>query len=234
MINQYKITIPKEHWKYLFIQRSILEIIYNLDYSSSEDEVNETAWKVFQEDYLSVRSVMPQNPKNILDIGGGIGVFDTIINDHYFYSIGCDVSPVFHIVDSDSWTIDDTHRQINYGSVDDMATYNNFGATKAIFSENALPEKQYRLYDINKQEFPEEEMDLIYSITSAMWHYPISTYLENLKLKKGGVLILDSRLGDPEIELVNERYRLVKSVYNHYTLTGPKILKGHRYCWVND
>jgi len=227
------IKIPKKHFKWVFLQRSILEIIYKLDSrTATEAEVSEAVTEDFTRDFNTIVKELPDNPKDVLDIGGGVGILDILISEYYDHNVN------IHIVDKDDFKLNHNFRMINYGPESNMGAYNDFNATYEIMEMNGVPKKNIHLYDVDKGEFPEIKMDTILSITSWGWHFPLSVYANQINLKHGGALILDHRLDierdEPEeIKLIDDQFGGRKSCYTHFGYHEPDLKKGERWVWTN-
>ena len=165
-----EIRIPKEHFKWIFLQRSALELKYKLDWkTATEDEVSAAVTEDFLADFKTIEESLPiDGGLDILDIGGGIGIMGILISRHF----GGDVN--IHIVDKDDFKLNHNQRMIDYGSIDTMGAYNNFAATIEVMALNGVDMDRVFLYDTNKGEFPVNGMNAVISITSCGWHYPIS------------------------------------------------------------
>src|SRR5690606_19099196 len=107
-------------------------------------------------------------------------------------------NPVFHLVDLDGISDD-----VRYGFRDNPSNYASLEGTRRFLLRNGLNETQIKTVDIGTQPFPREpKFDLVVSLISWGFHYPVDTYLEDVtsSLAPHGTLILDLRRGSGGIE----------------------------------
>lgn len=77
---------------------------------------------------------------------------------------------------------------------------------------NGVNKKNLALYNAGNDEFPTKQFDLIISLLSWGFHYPIETYLEKAKKIKNGILILDIRNGTDQIETLKDNFNTIKVI----------------------
>jgi SAM-dependent methyltransferase len=137
-----------------------------------------------EEEYLDIKSYLPLKAINILDIGCGIGGIDFFLSKHYN-------SPeiIFYCLDK---TQTDT---IYYGFKEKAAFYNSLDVAREFLSLNGI--KKIHTLSANEANTIEtnEKFDLILSLISWGFHYPVETYLSQAytHLQKGGHMIIDVR-----------------------------------------
>jgi SAM-dependent methyltransferase len=135
-------------------------------------------------EYLDIKNYLPLKAINILDIGCGMGGIDVFLSKHYN-------SPetTFYCLDK---TKTDT---IYYGFKEKAAFYNSLDVAREFLSLNGI-KKIYTLSanDANTIE-TKEKFDLILSLISWGFHYPVETYLLQAytHLREGGHMIIDVR-----------------------------------------
>ena len=78
-------------------------------------------------------------------------------------------------------------------TADKFANYHDFSLAKNLLMLNGVPEKNIITCDIQEQSFPETNFDIVISLLSWGFHYPISTY--EPVMANGGVIICDVRKG---------------------------------------
>ncbi len=128
-------------------------------------------------DYLGSRTI-----ERMVDIGCGNALIDV-----FFWR---DYQPrAIHLVDIEETQV--TH----HGYQSTGAGYANLRAAKALLVANGTPAELVKLTNPQKSKLHESDVDLIISIISAGFHYPIEEYAKfALKaLKPGGVFIFDAR-----------------------------------------
>lgn len=151
--------------------------------------------KDIRNDYLTIKAFLPQKIDSILDIGCGVAGIDILISNHY----GNDID-VFLL---DKTQVDDN---VYYGFEREGSFYNSLQISKKLLELNGINSKRIYLQEAtqdNKIKF--ENVNMAVSLFSWGFHYPISTYLDEVykKLKTNGILISDIRKntnGEKEIK----------------------------------
>ena len=140
--------------------------------------------------YEKIKPFLPEQPEtgriSILDIGSGMGTIDVFLSRHY------DHKAKITLLDR----IGDQLTNIVYGYIPcgkEVSPYNNFDLAKSLLELNGVPTKNIVTHDIDSKPFPRAKYDLVISLLSWGFHYPISTYTPHLK--ENGVIIVDVRKG---------------------------------------
>ena len=145
-------------------------------------------------DMDSLRPVLPQTVRRILDIGCGLAGIDAALYAHY--AVDC---PEVHLVD-----VDRVDRKPVYGyhRADETGAYHSWAATLGFLTDHGVPKHRLAIYDADRGEFPGRQMDLVISLISCGFHYPVQTYLGAILmvLAPAGVCVLDIRKGTDGIE----------------------------------
>lgn len=139
-----------------------------------------------EEEYRSFSATLPANAKNVLDIGCGIAGIDLFLYRHYHGAID------LHLLDKDGTS------EIYYDFEQQGAFYNSLSLARTFLTMNGLPESRVHAYEATRDGFPKHpKFDLVISLISWGFHYPISTYGERVResLAPEGRLILDVRRG---------------------------------------
>lgn len=149
-------------------------------------------------EYLDIKNYLPLKATNILDIGCGIGGIDVFLSKHYN-------SPETTFYCLDKTQTDD----IYYGFKEKAAFYNSLDVAREFLSSNGI-KKIYTLSanDANTIE-TNEKFDLILSLISWGFHYPVETYLSQAyaHLQKGGHLIIDIRKNTMGFDKITSVFR---------------------------
>jgi SAM-dependent methyltransferase len=153
--------------------------------------------KDMQSEYNEIISFLPEKVKNILDIGCGIGGIDVFLSEHYKLE-----EPHFYCLDKTQ--ID----SVFYGFNKIGAFYNSLENTKQFLQLNEIPNINILEADSNYKIPADEKFDLIISLISWGYHFPIDTYLNEVysHLNNGGHLILDIRENTNGIDLLREKF----------------------------
>ena len=110
---------------------------------------------LFLKEIETFKNYLPNSPKNIMDIGCGLGVIDIYLNRIFKNS------PNFFLLDKNR--IDN---KIKYGFSNNYESYNDLSETKNILIANQINLNQINLFDAEKDITIEEEIDLVISLKS--------------------------------------------------------------------
>lgn len=154
-------------------------------------------------EYSDIKNYLPENAINILDIGCGIGGINVFLSKHYN-------SP-----ETTFYCLDKTKTDnIYYGFKEKAAFYNSLDVAKEFLSLNGI-KKVYTLSanDNNTIEI-NEKFDLILSLISWGFHYPVETYLFQAytRLREGGHMIIDVRKNTIGLDKIKSVFGDVKVI----------------------
>lgn len=129
-----------------------------------KNEYNNDMWS----EYISIKDHLPEYAESILDIGCGIGGIDIYLYKHYKNSAN------IYLIDKSA--IDDN---LHYGFKDHGSFYNSLMLTRSFLSKNNVPEERIFVQEANAGNTIEfnQKFDLIISLISWGFHYPVTTYL---------------------------------------------------------
>ena len=151
-----------------------------------------------QGDYKVIRDHLPVKCSKILDVGCGIAGIDIFLYNHYSLN---NIS--FYLLDQSK--VDKT---INYGFGQHGEFYNSLLVARETMIINGVPEVNINLLEANESnEIPmQESANLVLSLISWGFHYPVSTYLNNVYkiLCDKGILIIDIRKGTDGIRYLDK------------------------------
>jgi len=154
-----------------------------------------------QLEYAAMRQWLPARPTAILDVGCGLGGIDILLFDHYQR----DAALHFYLLDRSQM-----EDQITHGYKARAEFYNSFDLAREMLIGNGLPERSLTTVEARDDagiDLP-EPVDLIVSLKSWGFHYPVATYLDRAHelLKPGGRLILDVRKGTDGLEEIEAKF----------------------------
>jgi SAM-dependent methyltransferase len=140
-------------------------------------------------EYQSIREALPRVCRSVLDIGCGVAGIDVLIQRHYG-----DQAVDFFLLDRSEVT-----PSVFYSYQSRGAFYNSLEVARGLMTMNGLPAERIHLLEAT----PENDIkitgtvDLIISLLSWGFHYPLEGYLVRVHelLSADGVLILDVRKG---------------------------------------
>ena len=123
--------------------------------------------ELFLKEIETFRNFLPKSVKNIMDIGCGLGIINIHLNQIY------ENKPNFFLLDKNK--ID---KKIKYGFSSNYESYNDLKETKNLLLENNIENNFINLFDVEKPIVINEKIDLIISLKSMGYHYPLEVYLE--------------------------------------------------------
>lgn len=179
-------------------------LIPYLDTNSTE-ELSNKYHNDLKDGYDKMSDYLPSQADNILDIGCGLGGINLFLNEHY------DGVPNHYLLDKNEMT------EIFYMFNQKAAAYNSLETTEAFLRKNGIEHKKLKTVDISTDEYPlQTDFDLIISLLSWGFHYPVDTYLEDVKksLSNRGVVIIDIRKSTDGMEILNDNFEKVDKIMN--------------------
>jgi SAM-dependent methyltransferase len=144
--------------------------------------VETTLCEFYEYDMALMRPWLPEKAETVLDVGAGIGAIDARLNEIY---------PEAHF-----YLLDRTGLDVEYGQHAEHIYYNSQEAARQLLSWNGVDLERVHMIDATDDyAVPVKEVDLVLSIFSWGWHYPVGTYAEAVgeATKAGGTLIMDVR-----------------------------------------
>lgn len=173
--------------------------------------------KLFNEDfaheYETIRSALPDSCSAILDIGCGVGGIDVLLHRHY-----ADSNLKYYLLDKTQ-----VEKSIWYGFESRGAFYNSLEVARDVLTSNGIPDENIYLIPASEDCRIEiaQPIDLIISLISWGFHYPVETYLGRAYelLRLGGHLILDVRNGTNGEAVIQKKFDSVRrlEVTDKYT-----------------
>lgn len=158
------------------------------------------------QEYSSIKEHLPKNCRRVLDIGCGISGIDIFINEHYK---GDDVQ--FFLLDKSV-----VEKKIYYGFHERGEFYNSLAAAKKTLLLNGVHDEQINLVEVNETNDIniEGQVDLVISLRSWGFHYPVPVYLDRVHelLSKDGILILDVRKNTDGLNILKSKFTSCKII----------------------
>jgi len=232
IINKFE----RKFLKYLVPQRTRLLTEYKLSDTSSDLEILTAVNKLVETDYNMIKEYLPlisKRTKHILDIGCGLGLIDIALYKHY------NMKTRLFLIDTTAEIKSDENLsgfKLNYKFYNSLSYAWELLVSNQVDS-NYIDEFDACEYDVTKALYPYEYyFDVIISLLSCGWHYPIETYYEliNRTLKPNGILILDIRHNTGELEYALKKFKLINVITNYAESkhTGGTI--GDRYVFQKN
>ncbi len=227
----HKIIVPRQATKYilfqrtqyLFFRRSIFmqnlkrflpksiayplesffchfNFIINIESFFTRNIVARLFSEEMNREYESMKPYLPQKVSAILDIGCGVAGIDALLYRHYLHQ-----DPEMYLIDKTEMP-----NKIYYSYNEKGCYYNSLDISKNILTMNGVPPRKIFLEEARENKIGfNQRFDLVISLLSWGFHYPLSTYLDEVyeKMSSGGVLIIDVRkvpMNDPLVELTRK------------------------------
>lgn len=169
------------------------------------------------DDYLSIREHLSKKVTNILDIGCGFGGLAALLQVHY----APETTPHFHLVEQARIPGAEFSRPTpDAPDLDPLAC-----AAELLIANGVADAQVHTIASDNAKALYKNKYDLIVSMRSWCYLYPIETYIEVVRtaLRPGGTFLVDvhKNLGGlaalcaylPDATLVSERQDLVRCLY---------------------
>lgn len=222
------ITVPDEAVKYILFQRtgylaypkfgslrmlkklcpwSLYETYVMLESVFRRKKVKQLFNQDIVDEYENIKSYLPSECSRILDIGCGVGGMDVMLYRHY--NGGGNIE--FYLFDKTKLS-----GKIYYGFKKKAEFYNSLEIAEEILYSNGMEREKIHLlevpddYKINVK----PDVDLIMSLLSWGFHYPVSKYIDQVYdiLRHGGHLILDVRKKSGGEEEVGEMFSKMEKI----------------------
>jgi SAM-dependent methyltransferase len=150
-------------------------------------------------EFETIRPHLPPEPPRILDVGCGLAGIDVLISRFY------------EPESVELWLLDRNavEDRVWYGFEERGAAYSRFDATASFLSDNGVDVDALHMIDIDTTPWPSRErFDVVISLISWGFHYPVSTYLDAVAdtLHPDGVVILDVRDDSGGFESLQSRF----------------------------
>jgi SAM-dependent methyltransferase len=138
-------------------------------------------------EYYSIRQALPTTCVSVLDIGCGVAGINAFIQWHYENK-----SIDFYLLDKT-----EVAKVVYYLFKPTGAFYNSLDVAQELLIRNGVPRHAIHTLEANTEyTIPTDaSFDVVLSLLSWGFHYPVATYLETVKarLAANGVVILDVR-----------------------------------------
>ena len=121
---------------------------------------------LFIKELNTFQNFLPQNVINIMDIGCGLGIIDILLNNFYNKQTN------FYLLDKNK-----VDSKIKYGFNSNYESYNSLNETKNLLLKNEINTNQINIFDVDKKIEINKKIDLVISLKSMGYHYPIDNYI---------------------------------------------------------
>ena len=125
------------------------------------------AENLFDREFNTFKDFLPNKADNILDIGCGLGIIDIFLNKIFSNTSN------FYLLDKNR--ID---KKIRYGFSSNYESYNDLNETKNLLLNNNINKERINLFNVDQKIEIKTKIDLVISLKSMGYHYPVDTYIE--------------------------------------------------------
>jgi SAM-dependent methyltransferase len=164
-------------------------------------------------DYEEIKPYLPERASRILDIGCGIAGIDVLLYAAYKER----GDPDLYLLDRSEMSVGGSGGRYRFKDSDRF--YNSLAETEKLMLANGIRRERVHLLDVpaDSRIAMDEPCDLIISLISWGYHYPLSTYMDQVAgrlLKPGGKLILDlrKRQADEDSQAMLARFAIVQTI----------------------
>ena len=200
LLTQKQILIRKRFGRFLFTN-------FFINYFQNK-KIEEVTEELFLNELETFKAFLPDSAENVMDIGCGLGIINIYLNKFF------NKKSNFFLLDKSR--ID---KKINYGFSSNYESYNDLNETKNILLENEVDSGSIYLFDVEKKFQINKKMNLVISLKSMGYHYPINTYIELFRncCTKDTVFIYD--IGDNQYDenYLKTIFDNVKIIYEEKT-----------------
>ena len=222
--------IPDEAVKYILFQRTeyllsmkspllnrfVIRVpsrIYNLAVTLEAMLTKPRVKRLFHEDMEGecaiLKPYLPEHARTILDIGCGVAGIDVLLDQHY--------RAKGRVVDICLLDKTEMPKIVYYGLEQNGCYYNSLAVAKAMLVDNgAGPDHIFLQEDRDDRAIDfKRKFDLVLSLISWGFHYPVTTYLDQVYnlLKPDGILILDVRKDSGGVEQIEQKFDNAKIIH---------------------
>ena len=167
------------------------------------------------QDYDQIRAHLPERAGTILDIGCGVAGIDVALHRHYAVQ-----PPQFRLLDKSA-----VSERVFYDFHAAAAFYNSLEAASRVLTSNGVAEAAIQRFEANEQNtipLGDGSVDLVISLISWGFHYPVATYLREAArvLAPGGAMILDVRRDSGGLEELRASFPSLATISEQ-----PKFLR---------
>lgn len=154
-------------------------------------------------EYETIQKYLPSTCARILDIGCGVAGIDLFLSRHYGHT-------------ADVWLLDkDGVSDVYYGFEDVASFYNSLDVARQFLELNGVSASRIHTVNMLNEAFPGGAVfDLVISLISWGFHYPVSTYIDQVykTLAPNGSLIIDVRADTSGEEELRKKFKSVSVI----------------------
>ena len=179
------------------------------------EDIEKRTEELFQKEIESIKNYLPKKADNIIDIGCGLGIINIFLNKIY------NNQPNFFLLDKNR--ID---KVIKYGFSSDYESYNDLKETRNLLINNDIRPSSINTLDVEKDFKIDAKIDLVISLKSMGYHYPIDQYLRLFQTccDENTSFIFDVSDGYYNESLFKKHFKSVDIIYEEKSIHSLKRL----------
>ena len=179
------------------------------------EDIEKRTEELFQKEIELIKKYLPKKAENIMDIGCGLGIINIFLNKIY------NNQPNFFLLDKNK--ID---KVIKYGFSSDYESYNDLKETRNLLINNDINSSSINTFDVEKDFNIETKIDLVISLKSMGYHYPIDQYLRLFQTccDENTSFIFDVSEGYYNESLFKKHFESVDVIYEEKSIHSLKRL----------
>ena len=211
LLQRNELLSKKQNWLRKRFGRFIFTNIF-VNYFQIQD-IEKRTEELFRREIESIKDYLPKNAENIMDIGCGLGIINIYLNQIY------NNQPNFFLLDKNR--ID---KEIKYGFSSEYESYNDLNQTKNLLLNNNI--NSLHTIDVEKDIKIENKIDLVISLKSMGYHYPIDQYLKLFRTccNDNTCFIFDVSEGYYNASLLKKYFDVVDIIYEEKSIHSLKRL----------
>ena len=211
LLQRNELLSKKQNWLRKRFGRLIFTNIF-VNYFQIQD-IEKRTEELFRREIEAIKDYLPKNVENIMDIGCGLGIINIYLNQIY------NNQPNFFLLDKNR--ID---KEIKYGFSSEYESYNDLNQTKNLLLNNNI--NFLHTIDVEKDIKIENKIDLVISLKSMGYHYPIDQYLKLFSTccDDNTYFIFDVSEGYYNASLLKKYFDVVDIIYEEKSIHSLKRL----------
>ena len=211
LLQRNELLSKKQNWLRKRFGRLIFTNIF-VNYFQIQD-IEKRTEELFRREIEAIKDYLPKNVENIMDIGCGLGIINIYLNQIY------NNQPNFFLLDKNR--ID---KEIKYGFSSEYESYNDLNQTKNLLLNNNI--NSLHTIDVEKDIKIENKIDLVISLKSMGYHYPIDQYLKLFRTccDDNTCFIFDVSEGYYNASLLKKYFDVVDIIYEEKSIHSLKRL----------
>ena len=164
--------------------------------------------ELFIKEIDTFKEFLPNSINNVMDIGCGLGLINIYLNKILNNNAN------YFLLDKNR--ID---KKIKYGFSTEYESYNNLNETRNILLNNNLSNERIHLFDVDKKINIQKKIDLVISLKSMGYHYPLENYIKLFKSCCTHETIFIFDIGDSKYNkaILKKIFNDVKIIYREKT-----------------